>query len=163
MRIFLATTALMLIYALALASANPWDLAIGALLGLGLLRMFHEFLLPEPGASVAATVTRAIHLPKLIAATGADIVRGTVQVARIVLSPAPPNLSGFVEIPNDSRTETGVVVSGLLNTLSPGSVLISVDPDTESWTIHALDASDPEAVIEDAQDFYHRSQRPVWP
>jgi multisubunit Na+/H+ antiporter MnhE subunit len=68
-----------------------------------------------------------------------------------------------VAIPNADRTPSGVIISGYLNTLSPGSVLIHPDPDAETWTIHALDVSDPQAVIENAQEFYERYQRPVWP
>jgi multisubunit Na+/H+ antiporter MnhE subunit len=108
-------------------------------------------------------VSRIGHLPQLVVGTGIDIVRGTVDVARAVLSPRIPREENFVTIPSADRTPSGVVVSGLLNTLSPGSVLIDIDPEAETWMIHAINASDEDALIEDVQTFYERYQRPIWP
>lgn len=104
-----------------------------------------------------------MHFPRLVAATIADITRGTVNVARISLAPKVPRNEGFVTIPNGRRTESGVVISGLINTISPGSVLIDIDPEDQTWMIHVIDASDPDAVVEEVQEFYERRQRPVWP
>lgn len=163
MRIAFGAMMLSIVYCLALASSNPWDLALGVILGLAVLLTFRAFLLAEPAAPASEAVKRAIHLPRLIVATAAEIVSGTVQVAGAVLSPRIPDRAGFVTIPDANRTSSGVVISGLLNTLSPGSVLIEVHPDPGSWTIHALDASDEQKVIEQAQEFYERFQRPVWP
>lgn len=162
-RIVFATVALAAIYALALASANPWDLGIGAVLGFGLLVAFRGFILPETGIPARLALRRAAHVPALILAAGVDVVRGTVQVARAVLSPSPPHEAGFVVIPQGERTDTGVAISGLLDTLSPGSVLIDIDLEDRTWTMHALDASDKSAVRTHVEKFYQRYQRPVWP
>lgn len=162
-RIILATAALTAIYALALASANPWDLGIGAMLSLGTLIVFRGFLLRGAAITPDDVLRRAVHLPALVAATAVNIVRGTGQVARVVLTWSPPRDAGFVTIPQGERTNIGVAVSGLLDTLSPGTVLIDIDLDHETWTIHALDASDGEAVRGDADRLYERYQRPVWP
>ncbi len=162
-RIVFATVALAAIYALALASANPWDLGIGAVLGLGVVIAFRGFILPETGIPALLALRRAAHVPALILATGIDIVRGTVQVARAVLASSPPNDAGFVVIPQGERTETGVAISGLLDTLSPGSVLIDTDPEDRTWTIHALDASEKQEIRTNAERFYGQYQRPVWP
>ena len=163
MRIAFGAVMLAVVYALALASANPWDLALGVTLGLAALLTFRQFLLAEPAEPAFDVVKRAVHLPRLIFATAAEIVRGTVQVARAVLSPRMPDRAGFVTIPDGNRSPSGVVLSGLLNTISPGSVLIELHPDSRNWTIHALDASDEQLVIDQAQEFYERYQRPVWP
>jgi multicomponent K+:H+ antiporter subunit E/multicomponent Na+:H+ antiporter subunit E len=161
MRFLAATAALTAVYALALASANPWDLAIGFALSLTVLVTFRRFLLPFPEIPPLLAVKRAAHVPALMAATAFDIVRGTVDVARVVLGLSSKNRGGLVAIPRGERTETGVAVSGLLDTLSPGSVLIDIDP--EIWTVHAIDASDETAVRADIEQFYDRFQRPVWP
>jgi multisubunit Na+/H+ antiporter MnhE subunit len=51
----------------------------------------------------------------------------------------------------------------MLDTLSPGSVLIDHDPAAKTWTIHTVDASDEEATARELERFYERYQRPVWP
>ena len=163
MRYVFAIAVLAAVYALALASVDPWDLGFGALLGIGVVFGFKGFLFPEPGVAPSKVLQRSLRFPRLVLATLAEIMRGTWQVARAVLSPQIPDRAGFVAIPNADRTPSGVIISGYLNTLSPGSVLIHPDPDAGTWTIHALDVSDPQAVIENAQEFYERYQRPVWP
>ena len=98
-----------------------------------------------------------------MAATVVDIVRGTIDVAKVVLSPKIVSHGGLVEIPDGGRTTSGVIVSGLINTISPGSVLIDIDPESRDWTIHAIDASEPGEVVAKQQRFYERYQRPIWP
>jgi multisubunit Na+/H+ antiporter MnhE subunit len=75
----------------------------------------------------------------------------------------PPANVGFVTIPDGRRTASGVMVSGLLDTLSPGSVLIEDDPLAGTWTIHSIDASDPQKTVSELERFYEHYQRPVWP
>jgi multicomponent Na+:H+ antiporter subunit E len=162
-RYLLATVGLTLVYALALASANPWDLGIGAVLSFCVLLAFRKFLFVLPPVAPSALMRRIAHLPPLALATAATIVRGTVFVARAVLSPRLPQKAGFVAMPDGERSPSGVVISGLLDTLSPGSVLIDIDPAARTWTLHSLDASDPEAIDAELRSFYERYQRPVWP
>jgi len=151
------------IYALALASANPWDLGMGVLLSSGVLVLFRRYLLAGPPVPFIEVIQRGAFVPVLAVATFADIVKGTWIVSRLVLTRTIPPTGGFVSIPIAARTESGVIVSGLLNTLSPGSVLVEIDLRAETWTIHDLDTTDEAAVIADAQEFYERYQRPVWP
>jgi len=163
MRMTLSTLVLTLIYCLSLGSTSPWDIGIGAILGLGVLYAFRDFLFHGPQTSARDVLSRAIHFPMLVLATVYDIVRGTLDVAEVVLRPAMAPRGGMVEIPGAGRTASGVVVSGLINTISPGSVLVDIDPETLNWTIHCADASKPEKIIAWQQSFYDRFQRPVWP
>jgi multisubunit Na+/H+ antiporter MnhE subunit len=162
-RMALSAAGLTAIYCLALASADPWDVAIGALLSLIVLVAFHPFLFVLPPRPVPELIARLAHLPRLMLATTANIINGTFAVARVVLTPGPVRGPGLVTIPIGKRTPSGVAMSGLLDTLSPGSVLIDVDPASGTWTIHALDATAPGEVIADVQEFYDRYQRQVWP
>lgn len=163
MRIAFATATMAIVYLVVLASTDPWDIAAGILLGLGILLLFRDFLFQGPPVRLRDFIPRAIHFPKLVLAEAAAIVRGTVTVTRAVIARHPPEHARFVEIPVGERTPTGVIVSAWLNTLSPGSVFIGTDPEATYWAIHALDAPDKEAVREEAQEFYERYQRPVWP
>lgn len=163
MSMMLGTALLTLVYCLALASANPWDIGLGAVFGFSILFMFRGFLFLEPATSPGSVLSRVIHFPALAAATMIDIMRGTIDVAKIVLSPKIVSRGGLVEIPDGGRTTSGVIVNGLINTMSPGSVLIDIDPESLDWTIHVVDASHPEEVIANQQSFYERFQRPIWP
>lgn len=163
MRFIFATVALTAVYAMALASADPWDLGIGAALSVGVLLAFRRFIFPDRELPPRVALQRAVRFPVLAVASAANIVHGTVQVTRVVLGLASARNAGFVQIPKGDRTDTGVVVSGLLDTLSPGSVLVDIDAEARTWTIHALQAEDADAVREDLDDFYERFQRPVWP
>ena len=164
MRFACAVAALTAVYALALASADPWDLGIGVVLSVGVLAAFRRFIFcSAPELAPGRALKRAAHFPQLAVATAANVVRGTAQVTRAVLGWSTMDNAGFVEIPQGDRTETGVVVSGLLDTLSPGTVLVEIDPEARTWTIHALQGSDEEEVRGDLERFYDRFQRPVWP
>ena len=151
------------VYALALASINPWDLALGAILGLAIVILFRDFVFPETSRTGGSWQRKILGVPALVVATFVEIVRGTIHVAGVVLSPSRSRRAGFVDIPIGERTSSGLVVNGLLNTLSPGSVFIDVNPRAGTWRIHAIDASDPDQVREDIQRLYERYQRPVWP
>jgi multisubunit Na+/H+ antiporter MnhE subunit len=163
MRTLLGTLMLAATYCLTLASADPWDIGAGILLGYLVLRGFRGFIFNEPGATPGEVARRVVYLPRLVVATFAEIVRGTIVVARAVLSPHVPEKQGFVSIPIGRRTEDGVIFSGLLLTLSPGSVYIGVDRAADSWVIHSMDTSDEAVVVADAQNFYEKYQRPVLP
>jgi multisubunit Na+/H+ antiporter MnhE subunit len=163
MRVISGTTLLTIIYCLSLGSTSPWDIGIGAVLALGILYTFRNFLFHGPSPAMGDVPSRAIHFPMLVLATVFDIVRGTLDVAKVVLRPAMASQGGMVEIPEAGRTASGVVVSGLINTISPGSVLVDIDPQTLNWTIHCVDASKPEKVVAWQQSFYDRFQRSVWP
>lgn len=163
MRTLIGTVLMAVIYCLALASADPWDIGLGLVLGFVILRGFRTFIFPEPSPAESAVLNSLLHLPRLIIAELIEIVRGTVNVARAVLAPRLPEADGFVSIPVGARSEQGVEFSGFLNTLSPGSVYIGLDTDANSWVVHALDAGDSQRVAADAQAFYEQYQRPVLP
>jgi multisubunit Na+/H+ antiporter MnhE subunit len=159
------TTVVMLttIYLLALASVAPWDVVIGVILGGLVVATFHQFVFSGPAQPPGEIARRAIRFPAFAWATILDIVRGTVTMIRVVLSPDPARDIGFVKIPIGERSETGLAISGIANTLSPGTVMVDVDRAAGTWTMHSIDASDEDAVRESVEAFYDRHQRQVWP
>jgi multisubunit Na+/H+ antiporter MnhE subunit len=68
-----------------------------------------------------------------------------------------------VLVPIGERSELGVAVTGLLIGLSPGSLLLDVDPERQAMLFHVIDASDPDAVRAQLDRFYQRYQRRVFP
>lgn len=153
------------VYCFTLASFQSWDVAIGAGLAAAVLAGFRRFLFGAPGAGAPgpSMPTRALwFLPFCWGVTG-EVVRGTWQVARVVLGLAPLRRPGIVAVPMGERTRLGAVVSGIATTLSPGTLLIDFDWDERTMLIHVLDASDPDAVRADLQAFYERYQQRVFP
>ena len=71
--------------------------------------------------------------------------------------------SGIVALPIGGRTETGVAVSALVATLSPGEVLVDVDRARGVMLVHVMDAADPEEVRRRHEEFYRRYQQRVFP
>jgi multicomponent Na+:H+ antiporter subunit E len=82
-------------------------------------------------------------------------------VALVTLHLRPLRSTGVVKVPVGERTPTGVAVSALVTTLSPGAFLI--EANEEFMMLHLIDASDPDAVREKHEDFYQRYQRKVFP
>jgi multicomponent Na+:H+ antiporter subunit E len=162
-RIAAALLLLVLVYAFALDSFDPLDLATGALIGAAVLVVFRRFLLCAPGLSAAELARRAVRFVPLALATVREISVGTWEVALVVLGLRPLRSPGIVVIPFEDRTPTGVSVTAMIATLSPGEFLVEIDWERREILMHVLDASDPDAVRAHHRRFYRRYQRPVFP
>lgn len=152
------------VYLLSLGSLDPFDMAFGvalaAVLSLGLRGRLE---IPPPPASGPPLAARVAAFPLLLAALLADIARGTWDVALRVLHLRPVESPGIVLVPIGERTPVGVAVTGLFAGLSPGSLLVEVDPRRQAMLFHVIDASDPDAFRDQLDRFYHRYQRRVFP
>jgi multisubunit Na+/H+ antiporter MnhE subunit len=162
-RYVLAAAGLAAVYALTLASLRPLDLATGLLVAAALLAGARRFVFaPEP-EPVRGVLRRIAALPRFFAGVVAEVTRGTIEVALVVLGRRTLDCPGIVAIPIEERTPMGVAVAALAYTLSPGDVLIDVDEDEHLMLVHVLDASDPDAVRRRHRDFYERWQRRAFP
>jgi multicomponent Na+:H+ antiporter subunit E len=163
-RFLVSLVLLTLLWALALASADPWDLLIGALLSAALLWALRGFLfthgLRHP---LGGLPRRLLALVPFAVAVLFDVIRGTWEVTRVSLRLRPLGRPGIVAVPMGERSETGVAVTALAMTLSPGSVLVDVDWDRRVLFFHFLDASDPERLRAQQERMYDRWQRHVFP
>ena len=160
-RAALALVLLTLTYALVLASFQPWDLALGAVVSGALLFVFRGTLFG--GRAEGNLLGRLVGFFPLAAVVVWEIVIGTWEVSLITFGLRPLKNPGIVAVPIAERTLTGVAVSALCTTLSPGAVLVDVDREREVMLIHVIDATDPDAVREHHQRFYRRYQRKVFP
>lgn len=154
---------LTLTYALVLGSFKPWDLAIGAVVSGVLLHALRGFALGARPARAGGFVERLVAIVPFVLATVWEIIIGTWEVALVTLHLRPLESPGIVAIPIGERTPTGVAVSALATTLSPGTFLVDVDWERGVFLIHIIDASDPEAVRRHHEEFYRRYQRGVFP
>lgn len=161
---FLATlVAVTVVYAMTLASFDPWDLALGALLGTGLIAALRPFLFGDTPLPPGSLFSRLVMSIPFVGIVLLDILRGTWRVALVVLHVRPLSHPGIVVIPIGERSSLGVAVTGLATTLSPGSFLVDVEWDRGLMLFHVLDATDPDAIRADYHRFYERYQRHVFP
>ena len=73
-----------------------------------------------------------------------EVVRSSIEVARVVVSPSLPISPTTVELKTTEATEAGRVILGNSITLSPGTVTIDVDGDR--LLVHCLTHESAEAL-----------------
>ena len=151
------------VYALALASVAAADLLFGALLGGGLLLLSRAVTVPAHQPSAMDLIGRVGAFLPLAVIVARDIIVGTWQVAVVVLGLRPLHAPGIVKVPIGNRSPVGVTVSSLIESLSPGSILIDIDWDERVMYFHVVDASDPDQFRVKLRRFYERYQRRVFP
>jgi multisubunit Na+/H+ antiporter MnhE subunit len=162
-RLILSVIVLTVVYALALASFEPLDLAVGALLAIVLLALFRPVTIghhavPLPGllGRVVAFIPFALHVVL-------DVAVGTWRVALISVGLRPHTAAAVVDVPIRARSHRGIAVTALVTTLAPGSYFIGVDWSRQVMLFHFLEASDPEAIRRAMAHAYERYQRAVFP
>jgi multicomponent Na+:H+ antiporter subunit E len=163
MRFVIVTLLLALVYLMVLTSSDPWDIFIGVMVSAGLAFAFRGFVAagrPQPPGTL---LRRFIAFWPYMMAVIWDILQGAWIVVRIVLRVRPLVHPGIVAVPIEDRTPTGVAVSAIATTLSPGTFLVDVDWERGVMLIHAIEAGDPDAVREAHQRMYRRYQRHVFP
>ncbi|RKH15500.1 cation transporter [Corallococcus praedator] len=155
--------ALALLYAVMVGSFHPVDLAVGAVLSAGVMRLFPLAGLP-PAVSGRVRWRRLLHLPRFGWALGVLVVRSCAQVLGVVFGHhGRAEHAGVVDVPMGERTARGVQVSSWVMSLAPGTVLLELDWGRRVMRMHALDASDPDKLRRQQENFYQRYQRAVFP
>ncbi|RKH35591.1 Na+/H+ antiporter subunit E [Corallococcus sicarius] len=155
--------ALTLLYAVMVGSYHPVDLAVGAVLTVGVMRLFPLAGLPLE-LEASERWRRLWHLPRFGGALVVLAARSCVHVLGIIfVRRGREDHSGVVDVPMGERTAQGVQVSSWVISLAPGTVLLDLDWERRVMRMHALDASDPEKLLREQDNFYQRYQRAVFP
>jgi multisubunit Na+/H+ antiporter MnhE subunit len=153
---------LTLVYALVLASFHPLDLATGAAVSCALFLAARRYLFgDEPDTD--GILGRVAAFAPFAAAVVREVVVGTWEVALVTLHLRPLERPGIVAVPIGERTLTGIAVTALVMTLSPGEFLVEVDWERRVMLMHVIDAGDPEEVRAAHERFYEHYQRKVFP
>ena len=160
-RLLVQAVALTLVYALTLASFDPWDLALGAALSVAILRFLRRAGGGERPGPVAPR--RLVAFVPFAGVILREIAVGAWRVSAFVLRPRSPARPGVVAVPLGDRTRLGVAVSALAIGLSPGSTVVEIDWRRRAMLVHVLDARDPDGVRAQLRSFYDRYQRHVFP
>lgn len=151
------------VYALTVDSFAWEDLVFGLGATIVLLAIFWRVLMPARMPSNGQILKAIVMLPVYALVILWDVIIGTWDVATFVLGLRRMEHPGIVRVPLGDRTKTGTGVSSMALTLSPGTFLVDVDWEKREMLIHAIDASDPDAVREGLNRTYDRVQRHVVP
>lgn len=156
--VVLRAAGLTAVYLLVLTSIAPGDVLVGAVLGLAVAtslrsRRSSRGRAPGPARLGAAVVVAAQTL--------AEMILGSWRVARFCLGSS--GSPGFVEIPRQGRSRTGVALWGVLTGEAPDEVPVDVDVERDILIVHLVDAGDPDAVRARHRSAYERWQRTVAP
>lgn len=154
-----ALAALTAVYLLALASPAPADAVAGVIVSAAALAVARR----APRVTRSGGLRSVLALPRLLAVTLVDVTRGTWEMALVVLGRRTIEHAGVVEVPIGDRTEAATVFSALASTLSPGEVLLDIDPERGVYVLHVFDASDPDAVRAHHERRYQHHQRGALP
>jgi multicomponent Na+:H+ antiporter subunit E len=122
------------------------ELVIGLLVGLPLAFVGRRFYSPVTGLDASL---RPLPYAGLYVATFVwELLTANVDVARRVVAPSMPIDPAVVEVP--LRVESDLAVTTIANsiTLTPGTLTMDYDPETNALYVHSIDGSDPEAVLE---------------
>jgi multisubunit Na+/H+ antiporter MnhE subunit len=146
--------ALTAVFCLTVAS-NAWqDIVLGLVISTGLVFAFGRRLLPRPLPDNGYVLHIIIYLPVFLWMLFVDVVKGTLQVASIVIGLRPLEHPGIVRVPLGNHTQNSIGMVGLLVTISPGSFLVDVNRDENVMLVHYIDASNPEQCRADLEKYY---------
>ena len=164
-RFVTATAALTLVYAFALASFHPWDLAFGAVLAGTLVWSSRRFVFgpAENRAPRPSLPARVLAFFPFAGVVFVDILKGTFEVTLVTLHLRRLVQPGIVTVPIGERSPLGVAVWAVVTGLPPGSFFVDLDRTRGVALVHLLDARDPEGFRRRQADFYRRYQSRVFP
>ena len=78
-----------------------------------------------------------------------ELVKSSVNVAVIVLSPHRKLRPAIIAYPLTVESDAEITLLANLITLTPGTLSMDVSDDRQTLYVHAIDAPDPDAVIAD--------------
>lgn len=137
---FLAS-AMLAMWLLLAQSVSPGQILLGSMAAL-LATHATKALRPEK-----ATIGSPRAIARLLSAVFADIVRSNLAVALIVALPRQKRVTGFVTLPLELQSRTGLAVLALIITATPGTVWVDLDRRRKELIVHVLDLVDEERWV----------------
>jgi multicomponent Na+:H+ antiporter subunit E len=117
-------------------------------LGVGLVLAFVGRRFYRPVTGLDASLRPLPYAAMYLATFVWELVTANLDVARRVVAPSMPIDPAVVEVP--LRVESDLAITTIANsiTLTPGTLTMDYDPDTNSLYVHSIDAGDREATVE---------------
>ncbi len=85
-----------------------------------------------------------------------ELIKSSVSVAIIVLSPWRKLRPAIIAFPLDVQRDSEITLLANLITLTPGTLSMDVSPDRKTLFIHAIDATDTDEIIADIKSSFER-------
>jgi multicomponent K+:H+ antiporter subunit E len=91
-----------------------------------------------------------------------DIVVSNIEVARLILGPQSRIHPGWIWIPLDLTSETGITTLAGIITMTPGTLSADLSRDGRYLVVHCLNLADPEAAVTQIKTRYEAPLREVF-
>lgn len=150
------TPILTIIWLLLANSMTPGHIILGLLLGWSIPMLSTRFW-PE-----TITIYKPMTLLRYIGIVIYDIVIANFIVARLILG-SPNRLHPvFVAIPLELESELAISLLASCITLTPGTLSASLSPDNKTLLVHALNETDPDALILGIKQRYEKPLKEIF-
>ncbi|ELZ91511.1 putative monovalent cation/H+ antiporter subunit E [Haloferax mucosum ATCC BAA-1512] len=122
------------------------EFLIGLGVGMGIAYFFRRFYADE--TSVRRSAQAAPYAVLYLTTFLWELLTANIDVARRTLSPSMPIDPAVVEVP--LRVRSAVAITTIANsiTLTPGTLTMDYDDDTNTLYVHSIDGSDPDGILE---------------
>lgn len=147
---------LLVVWLLLVSSLSLGHLILGSLLATSIPLFTSRFWDKQPG------IRRPGLLIRFILRVLADIVTSSVHVAWLIINPWRHMRPVFVEYPLMLKEPFTITLLANTISLTPGTVTTNVRLDNASLLIHALDESDPDALIEQIRERYETPLKEIY-
>ena len=122
------------------------EFIIGLLVGLPVAYVFRRFY--APSTPLSRTIRVVPYAALYLAAFLKELLTANVDVAYRVLSPSMPIHPAVVEVPLRVRSDVAITTIANSITLTPGTLTMDYDSDSNTLYVHSIDGSNPEEVLE---------------
>lgn len=147
---------LLIVWLLLVSSLSVGQLLLGSVLAISIPLFTYRFWDKQP------SIRRPWLLIRFILVVMLDIVTSSVQVAWLIINPKRRMRPVFVEYPLTLKEPFTITLLANTISLTPGTVTTNVRLDRASLLIHALDATDPEEVIEQIRERYEMPLKEIY-
>ncbi|WP_327051550.1 Na+/H+ antiporter subunit E [Halomicrococcus gelatinilyticus] len=122
------------------------EFLIGLAVGLGVAFTFRQFYTERTalGRNVRAVPYAALYLGVFLK----ELLTANVDVAYRVLAPGMPIRPGVVVVPLRVQTDAAITTIANSISLTPGTLTMDYDEETNALYVHSIDTSDRDAVVE---------------
>lgn len=141
---------LFVVWLLLVAELSVAHVLLALLLAWGIPMLCRPFLKDLPPIQNVYAALR------LVVVVTYDIVMANVAVARLVLGPTARLKPVFVQVPLTLTQPMSISLLASIITMTPGTVSSELSQDNKVLVVHALDCSDPEALVADIQQRYEK-------
>ncbi|HSH47323.1 MAG TPA: Na+/H+ antiporter subunit E [Halomonas sp.] len=147
---------LLVVWLLLTSSLSLGHLLLGSVLAVSIPLFTYRFWDIQPG------IRRPGLLIRFILRVMLDIVTSSVHVAWLIINPWRRMRPVFVEYPLTLKEPFTITLLANTISLTPGTVTTNVRLDNTSLLVHALDASDPDEVIEQIRERYEKPLKEIY-